>query len=37
MTNPTLVLLELCSSRRNILSLDEETVLKEVSEMSFRE
>jgi len=36
LTQPTLVLLELCSSRRNILSLDEETVLKEVSEMNFQ-
>ncbi|ODM88581.1 TraB domain-containing protein [Orchesella cincta] len=36
LTHPTLVLLELCSSRRNTLSMDEETVLKEVSEMNFQ-
>jgi len=31
---PTLVLLELCHSRRNILMLDEETILREAADMS---
>jgi pheromone shutdown protein TraB len=32
---PNLVLLELCHARRNILTLDEETILREAKDISW--